>query len=388
MVWLDGLIVIVMLAAIVRGIEMGLVRQLFSTLGFFGGLFLGIWLEGRLIAETSVNPWASFGLIVGAIILSVAIAEIIANHLKSKIQLTRIDRADRSLGSAVAAIAILVIVWLGASIFSNTPFPSLQQQIRDSLIIGKLNSTMPPAPDIIRTFGHLVSPNGFPQVFSGAEPTPRIEDTEVPDIGELTAAVNASKTSVVKIEGEGCGGIVEGSGFVAADGIVITNAHVVAGVGKPHVVDRNGRHKTTVIHFDPHLDLAILRTLDLAGKPLALARNTVVDGTQAAVMGYPGGGGFKADPAAIIDSFTAVGKNIYNQDSAEREIYSMHADVISGNSGGPLIDKQGTVIGVVFAHSVTYQHVGYSLTMPQVVSALDNAKSQTQPVGTGSCVQQ
>jgi S1-C subfamily serine protease len=168
---------------------------------------------------------------------------------------------------------------------------------------------------------------------------------------------------------------------------VVTNAHVVAGVAKPKVVDKNGTHRTTVIWFDPDLDMAVLRALDLAGKPLPLVNQTADTGTEAAVLGYPGGGAFKADPAAIIDAFTATGRNIYNQETATREIYSMKADVISGNSGGPLINKNGEVIGVVFAHSVAYQHVGYSLTMPQVINELSQAKTNIEPVGTGSCAQ-
>lgn len=104
-------------------------------------------------------------------------------------------------------------------------------------------------------------------------------------------------------------------------------------------------------------------------------------------MGYPGGGNFRADPAAVIDDFTALGRNIYNKGSASRQIYSMNADVISGNSGGPLIDKSGQVIGVVFAHSVSYQHVGYALTMPQIISQLQHAKQSVEPVGTGSCAE-
>ena len=108
---------------------------------------------------------------------------------------------------------------------------------------------------------------------------------------------------------------------------------------------------------------------------------------QAAVLGYPGGGNFKADPAAIIDAFAAEGRNIYNQGSATREIYSMKADIISGNSGGPLIDKEGQVIGVVFAHSVTYQHVGYALTMPDVIKELGAAKAANTVTGTGTCAQ-
>jgi S1-C subfamily serine protease len=174
---------------------------------------------------------------------------------------------------------------------------------------------------------------------------------------------------------------------VASDGLVVTNAHVVAGVERPKVIDANGRHSTTVIWFNPDLDLAILRANNLAGSPLSLVDQTVTNGTQAAVLGYPGGGAFQADPAATIDAFTATGRNIYGQESATREIYSLKAEVISGNSGGPLVNKDGAVVGVVFARSVTYDQVGYALTMPQVVQELNGAKQNTASVGTGNCAE-
>ena len=387
---LDGLILIVLAAAVIRGIDSGFVRQLFSTVGFFAGLFLGAWVESKIIHIThTTNSRTAISLIIilGFAVLFLIISELLADKLKHRIELTIIDKVDRILGAAVAGFAIITAVWLGASVFSNTPFPRLQQQIRNSAIVSRLNSTMPAAPEVIAKVGHLITPNGFPQVFTGSEPTPSTTDVAIPDMGELTPAVTAARASVVKVEGEGCGGIVEGSGFVADEGIVITNAHVIAGVAAPMVIDRNGTHRTTVIAFNPDLDLAVLRSLDLAGKPLTLTAKTVATGTPGAVLGYPGGGEFRADPAAIIDSFEATGRNIYNKNSVTREIYSMNADVISGNSGGPLINKNGEVIGVVFAHSVSYQHVGYSLTMPQVISQLQQAKQNIEPVGTGTCAE-
>ena len=388
--WLDGIIIITLLAAIIRGVELGFARQLFSVSGFFGGLFLGAAVEGKLIhalhTTASRTLW-SLIIILGSGLLFLILGELAADRVKSHIAFTTIDNVDRSFGSVVAAMAILATVWLGASVFTNTPFPTLQRQIRDSFVIDTLNRAMPPAPNVIAKLGHLITPNGFPQVFTGSEPEPNKSPVTVPDLGEMTAAVQKDRASVVKIEGEGCGGIVEGSGFVAGEGLVLTNAHVVAGVAKPYVMDKNGAHKTTVIWFDPDLDLAVLRVLNLAGKPLPLANDTFQTGTPGVVMGYPGGGDFKADPAAIIDAFTATGRNIYNQDSATRQIYSMKADVISGNSGGPLVDKNGTVIGIVFAHSVTYQHVGYALTMPQVIHELTQAKQNIEPVGTGDCAE-
>lgn len=388
--WLDFIIILVVAAAIVRGIDLGLIRQLFSAVGFFGGLFLGAALEGKLVQSmqsTNSRAMVSVLIVLGCGLVCLALAELIANMIKHHIKIGFLDRADRWLGAAIAGVTLLGVVWLGASVFSNTPFPTVQQQIRDSAIISKLNSAMPPAPQLIAKLGHLITPNGFPQVFIGAEPTP-IRDVPVPDVGEMTAAVARAKDSTVKIEGKGCGGVISGSGFVADTNLVITNAHVVAGVDSPKVVDKAGVHAATVVWFNPDLDLAVLRTSKLAGQPLQLATKTVSDGTQGVVLGYPGGGDFKADPIGIIDAFTAEGKNIYNEEGAVREIYSMNADIISGNSGGPVVDKDGTVIGVVFAHSVTYQHVGYALTMPQVLAEFEQAKMIRSSVPTGSCTQQ
>jgi S1-C subfamily serine protease len=385
--WLDAIIIIVLAAAVVRGIDLGFIRQLFSAVGFLGGLFFGAWLEGRLLHMVdTVNSRAlvSVMIIFGCGLAFLALAEMLANIVKSRSSIGFLDKADRWLGAGIAGVTLLGIVWLGASVFSNTPLPAVQQQIRDSAIISRLNSSMPPAPQVVAKLGHLISPNGFPQVFSGTEPSP-VRDVPVPDMGEMTTAVAKAKDSTVKIEGKGCGGIVSGSGFVAGNGLVITNAHVVAGVAAPKVLDKTGVHSAKVVWFNPDMDFAVLRTSGLVGKPLALVNKTVADGTQGVVLGYPGGGDFKADPMGIIDAFTAQGKNIYNQDGATREIYSMNADIISGNSGGPVVNKDGAVIGIVFAHSVSYQHVGYALTMPQAIAELSEAAKVTNSVSTGSC---
>jgi len=192
---------------------------------------------------------------------------------------------------------------------------------------------------------------------------------------------------VVKIEGRGCGGIVEGSGFVAGDGLVATNAHVVAGVAQPMILDANGEHHASVVWFDPNLDFAVLRTSNLAGAPLRIAATTVGQGTSAAVLGYPGGGDFTASPAAVLDAFTAVGRNIYNQGVTRRNIYSVKATVVPGNSGGPLVLQDGSVAGVVFAQSTVYDQVGYALTTQAISQELAAASTQTQGIATGSCAE-
>jgi S1-C subfamily serine protease len=245
---------------------------------------------------------------------------------------------------------------------------------------------LPNAPTVIADLGNLIDPNGFPQVFIGNEPAPRT-NINLPSLGSLQHAVNLDKNSVVKIEGQGCGGIVEGSGFDVGSDLVATNAHVVAGIRHPYVQDANGSHNGTVIWFDPNLDFAVLRVPNLAGQSLVLSSSHISHGTPAAVLGYPGGGPLTAGPAAVLDEFTASGRNIYGRGNTERDVYEIQANVIPGNSGGPLVAKDGTVIGVVFAESTAYQHIGYALTTSQVSTEINQAAASDQSVSTGRCAE-
>jgi S1-C subfamily serine protease len=269
----------------------------------------------------------------------------------------------------------------------SLPLPSIQADLKGSKIVSLLNKHLPAAPTVIADLGHLIDPNGFPQVFTGLEPTPP-KNINLPNLGDLQPAVKADAESVVKIEGQGCGGIVEGSGFVLANNLVVTNAHVIAGIRNPYVIDSNGNHTAVAVTFDPNLDLAVLRTNKLAGKPLPINYTDVAQGTPGAVLGYPGGGDFTAKAAAVLDTFTATGRNIYDQGNVERQVYELKADVIPGNSGGPLIAKDGSVIGVVFAESTAYNHVGYALTTPAIQHDVTQAEAHSnKTVSTGGCAQ-
>ena len=174
---------------------------------------------------------------------------------------------------------------------------------------------------------------------------------------------------------------------VVGNGMVATNAHVVAGIDKLFVQDLKGSHAAKTVWFDPNLDFAVLRVSGLSEPSLTLAVSTVGRGTPAAVLGYPGGGAFNASPAAVIDEITAVGRNIYGSGHTVRDVYELRADVIPGNSGGPLVASNGQVIGVIFAESTTYKHVGYALTTSQVRSELQQVATRTQPVSNSSCAE-
>lgn len=388
---IDGIILVFVVSSLLRGREIGFVRQTGSTAGFFGGLFLGAWLEPHTVglAHSSIGrTLVTLLTTLGCALLLMAAGEYLGFYLKRRLatKMKRINVFDNWFGALVGAVWLLLSAWLIAAILSSLPFPSLQAALHGSRIIGTMNRRLPPAPALLADLGHLIDPHGFPQVFVGNEPSPP-GSVNLPTGSDLAAAVSRDRASVVKIEGQGCGGIIEGSGFVVGANDVATNAHVVAGISQPYVADGNGLHKSAVIWFDPNLDLAVLRVSNLARPKLSINTKRAAPGTPAAVLGYPGGGPFTADPAAVLDEIIAIGRNIYGRGETNRDIYEVQANVIPGNSGGPLIDNTGAVIGVVFAESETYQHVGYALTSSQVSGSIAQAISRNQAASTGQCAE-
>ena len=166
-----------------------------------------------------------------------------------------------------------------------------------------------------------------------------------------------------------------------APGLVVTNAHVIAGIPAPVVVDRSGPHQTTVVLFDPSYDLAVMRVGGLTEPPLVLDPANAPRGTQSSVLGYPGGGPFTAMAAGVMAEFEAEGRDIYGQGLTVRNVYEIQAVVRPGNSGGPLVLPGGKVIGVVFSRSTTNGDIGYALTSPGVL--VRGAPGRSSPCGRG-----
>lgn len=387
---LDIAIVIFLVSSFFRGREIGFIRQACSSVGFFGGLFVGSAIQPYTIGlahTTSTKALVTVATTLLTALLLLVVGEYIGIALKRRVLEKPINVFDNSLGGGLSIVSFLLTIWIAASLISGLPLLSVQHVIRNSQIISKLNRSLPPAPDVIAGLGKLIDPNGFPNVFIGGEPNSAQRSVTLPDLGVLQTAVANDKASVVKIEGQGCGGVVEGSGFVIGKDLIATNAHVVAGISKPYVQDILGTHSAKVIWFNPNLDFAILRTSNIAGKTLELNTAIAKVGTPAAVLGYPGGGVFSPKAAAVVDSFIARGRNIYGKGVTSREVYELKAEIIPGNSGGPVVIADGSVIGVVFAQSTTYNHVGYALTASQITADLARAQTQNRVVGTGSCAE-
>jgi S1-C subfamily serine protease len=291
---------------------------------------------------------------------------------------------DAAMGAIVAILAALAAIWLIAILLTAGPTRDVSRAINRSVIVRALVENLPPAPSVFSRVQQFISVTPFPRVFEGIEPIPA-GPIDVPGNAVVQAAVDRAQASTVRVVGVGCGGIQTGSGFVADSGLVVTNAHVVAGIQDPQVEDSRGSHRATPVLFDPALDVAVLRTSGLAGTALPLADGEAKRGQGGAVLGYPGGGRFTAGPGAIVRKFAAIGRDIYGRELTRRDVYQLQAAIRQGNSGGPFVRQDGTVLGVVFAASTTESNVGYALTSQEVLPKLRQARGVTNEVSTGPC---
>lgn len=384
---LDILIALFVVGMMLRGVKAGFLRQLFSIGGFLVGLLIAASAAPHLGKFLPTSPYkalilAGLVLVFGALVGTSA--EILAYRLERHFHPHRGVPINGALGAVFGGMAALVSVWLIAAMLANSPLVQLSQPLQHSRIVRTMEQRLPHAPAVVARVGRLFGVHGFPQVFNGLEPFPT-SPVPAPSSSVVAQVAKTDAASVVKIEGEGCGEDISGSGFVVDPGVVVTNAHVVAGVEHPVVLDANGIHSAYAVFFDPNLDLAILRVNGLSDRPLSLVTGDEPTGTQGAVLGYPGGGPYTAVAAAVLRQMTAVGRNIYDQGIIARDVYEIQADVEPGNSGGPLVLPDGRVIGVVFAQSASQPGVGYALVSAEVAKQVAQSGHNTAAVGTGPC---
>jgi S1-C subfamily serine protease len=237
-------------------------------------------------------------------------------------------------------------------------------------------------------FRESVAASEFPRVFAGVAPE-QIAPAPTPRADAMSPTVLArTRRSIVKVTGnaQACGRSVEGSGAVVAFQRVVTNAHVVAGMRTPFVQvgGRGVRYRSQVVLFDPKRDLAVLAVPGLAAPALLPGRN-LQRGADAVVAGFPRNGAFKSGSARVRSVLQATGNDIYGTAGARRQVYQLYAKVEPGNSGGPLLDTDGSLAGVVFAKSLDDADTGYALTFDEIRGSLLSAAAGRRPVSTGAC---
>jgi hypothetical protein len=387
---LDPVLVALLVLSAFAGYRRGAILQVFGLIGVGLGVLVGVLVAPGL-ADLSAARLTRGAIVVGTVLVAAAIGNslgwLVGTRVKRRAAEDSAARVDAAVGAGVSVVALLLATWFLALNLANGPFPMLARGIRDSRIVRVMAAALPPPPQLVPQLERVADALGFPDVFIGLPPVPA-EPVPPPDPDDVAAAVRAAEASTVLVLGRGCldGYLNEGSGFVAATGYVVTNAHVVAGVtdiwvqGGPN----GGREPAEPIVFDPDLDVAILHVPTLTAPPLELEQQDVARGAGGAVLGFPAGRPAHV-PAAVRSLIEPVGRDIYAQGEVKRRVYELQAEVRRGNSGGPFVLPDGRVAGVVFANSVLDDEVGYAIVADQVAPLLDRAVGLTAPVGVGPC---
>jgi S1-C subfamily serine protease len=390
----NALDVILLLSVVIyafAGYQQGFLMGSTSTFGLLLGGFIGVRIAPMLL--DGFPPGLSISLAALLIVLACAFlgqaaGSFLGAQLRARVTWQPARVIDALSGAALSVAAMLLIAWVLGVAASGAQLRTLNEEVRSSVILGAVDRALPGGSDrVLAAFNALVDSSRFPRYL---EPFAheRIKKVAPPTsaIAQRPGVV-AAQGSVVKVLGaaSSCSRTLEGSGFVYADGRVMTNAHVVAGVDDPVVRIDDTDYPAKVVYYDPDIDVAVLYAPDLDAPALKFDADPASSGEAAAVLGYPENGPYAVAPVRIREERTLRSPNIYGDETVYRDTYSLYAQVRPGNSGGPLVDGHGEVIGVIFAASVTDANTGYALTANQVSNAAQSAAKGDAEVDTGGC---
>jgi hypothetical protein len=362
------------------GYSQGLIVGALSLVGFAAGAFLGSRLGPLLLTEGDQSPYAPLFALGGALLVGGVLAsslEVLGFRLRHQLG-SRLGALDGVGGSALLACLGLGLVWIGGAVALQTPGArELREPIQRSAILRELNEHLPPTGPILQAFARF---DPFPQI-TGPRPDVPAPDSRI----ARDPQVRAAGGSVVRVLGTACGLGVQGSGWVAGEGVVVTNAHVVAGQDDTTVqVGGEGtRHDARAIWFDSRNDLAVLRVPGVSGVPALRMNGDAREGLPSAILGFPENGAYHVEPGRLGHTATVVSQDAYGHGPVRRSITSLRGHVRQGNSGGPVVDGRGRVVTTIFAATVSNGgQSGYGVPDSVVSDALDRAGN---PVDTGPC---
>lgn len=375
---LDWAIVAFTLALALWGYRQGLIVGALTLTGFATGAFAGSRLGPLLLAQGSESPYAPLCAALGALLLGALAAvtvESFALGLRARIvRRPSLHLADGAGGAALIASVALGMAWVfGAVVLHAPPTERLRADVQKSLILRSLNGVLPPSGPILNALDRV---DPAPSVLGPATPT------KPPDQGIVAdPEVRAASDSVVRVLSTACGLGIEGSGWAVEPDLVVTNAHVIAGADDTTVTTRQGIElEATPVYYAPRNDLALLRIG--AGLPtLGISSRRPVGG-DGAVLGYPENGPFRLSPARIGETRSTISEDSYGNGPVERSIVALGGGVRSGNSGGPLVDADGRVVGTVFAATTNGSPGGFAVPAELVYRALERSRAS---VSTGPC---
>lgn len=386
---LTGLDLLLLAAAAMTalgGLRAGLLARVAAWAGLALGIVLASWTVPSVLslADASGLPARTFVAVLTLVLtvsLTSALLQLTSAPLRRLLTLGPLSLLDRALGAVTSLLVFALLVWLFLPTAAAVP-GRVSREVRASAVLGALDAVTPAQPDLGRTIRTVLGGDRFPDVFTSLAPTP--EPSAPPDTAGIADAVlSRASLATARVRALGCGRAFSGSGFAIDDEHVVTNAHVVAGAREVDLFTVDGRiAEATVVVFDAQRDLALLHAPGHELRPLDLAEAAV--GDIAAVIGYPGAQTEPRVAAVLIERWvTGVGRDIYGRGPTERALYFLAAELRSGDSGAPLIDREGRAVGVVFAVSPDVPTAAYALTSAEIRAVIAAERS---PGDAGRCI--
>jgi S1-C subfamily serine protease len=389
--WLDLAVLAIAFVAAVSGWRSGALGSLLSFVGVILGAVAGVLLAPHVVSHLDgprTKLFVALFLILGLVVIGEIAGVVLGRAVRGAIRNGGLRAVDSVIGVALQLVAVMVAAWLLATPLTSSDQPTLAAAVRGSRVLSTVNDV---APEWLRRvptrLSSLLDTSGLPNVLEPFGRTP-IVNVDAPDAAlAADPVVAATRPSVLKIRGvaTSCQKVLEGSGFVVAPNRVMSNAHVVAGSETVTVESEGKTYDATVVSYDPDADISILDVPDLPATPLQFDMQEAPTGTDAVVMGYPGGGEFTATPGRIREIIQLNGPDIYHATTVTREVYTIRGTVRQGNSGGPLIDRDGKVLGVVFGAAVDDADTGFVLTSNEVAKQMAKV-GNTARVSTDTCI--
>lgn len=391
MSFVDVLVVLLVIAAAISGFRQGLITAMFTLITAVAGAIAAIRLA-PLLMELVDDSTAKIAIGIACVVVGVGIGEVagstVGKAISKKVSWRPAQAVDRTLGLFGYSIAVLIVIWLIAVPLASVPVPWLSSAIRGSAVLGTVDEVMPAqAQDVSSRLREVFNDSGFPAILDPLAPTPNTSvDPPDPAAGSTAAVADAGR-SILKVRAvaESCTRRMEGTGFVIGAGKVMTNAHVVAGSDRAVVEVGGGTLEGAVVLYDAQRDLAVLDVPDLTAPALVFAAQDAEPGSDAIVAGYPLDGPYTLTPARIRATIQLRGPNIYADSTVTREVYTLRAQVRPGNSGGPLLAPDGTVLGVIFGAAIDEADVGFALTAGEVESVVAAGLTDGSAASTQAC---
>lgn len=377
MTLVDLLLVIAVGVAAWTGWRVGLTGYAIGLVGFVGGSVVGSRVAAHWFTKPT-GPVTHLLLEIGSIVvfalLGAAAGRWVGGRLGRGLRAASLGFPDRMLGGVTRGALALIACWLLAAPLAAYAPPAVASSVDNSHVLHAV-STVLPAPRQVLT--DVTRQLRVPADLAGLVPTAYSAE-DAPTSAQRQAVGGRAASSVVSVHTTGTVQLAEGSGFVVGGGLVVTNWHVITRASGITVTDGGGVHPASVAAADVDADIAVLRADGLAAPALTLAADVVANGSPAVVMGYPGDGPLRIGAAVVLQRFPVVQSAAATSLARARDVYRIHAIVRPGNSGGPLLDMSGHVIGIVNAQSLAVDDEGYALTLGPLRSLLAGSSSSTR----------